>query len=263
MRNLGALTLAALLAVSAPPAQAALPQGALDRVSADGRPGAQLPEFVRFTDESGVPLTFREAHGSHPAVLIFADYTCRTLCGPILEFAAAGLEKSGLNPGSDYRLVVVGLDPKDGLAEVHAMRRSHVPPESPLAAATTMLIGSASAVHAITEAAGYHYAYDPEHDQFAHPAAAYVITAEGKIARVLSGLGLNGNDLRLALVDAGEGRVGTIVDHLRLLCYGFDPALGIYTSSIERWLAISALCTVLAMSVWIGLMIRTTRRRVS
>ena len=87
-----------------------------------------------------------------------------------------------------------------------------------------------------------------EHDQFAHPAAAYVITPAGRIARVLSGLGLDGNDLRLALVDAGEGRIGTFIDHIRLLCYGFDPAQGIYTASIERWLMALAAATVIAFA---------------
>ena len=75
--------------------------------------------------------------------------------------------------------------------------------------------------------------YDAEHDQFAHPAAAYVLTKDGRIARVLSGLGLSGGDLRLALVEAGQGHVGTLLDQITLRCFGFDPARGIYTASIS------------------------------
>ena len=84
--------------------------------------------------------TLGDALGGRPSVLIFADYTCRTLCGPILEFAVNGLEHSGLKPGTDYRLVVIGLDPKDGLAEARSMRSAHLD-GSALSDATTMLIG--------------------------------------------------------------------------------------------------------------------------
>jgi len=87
------------------------------------------------------------------------------------------------------------------------------------------------------------------------PAAVFVITPEGRIARVLSGLGLDADDLRLALVDAGLGQIGTFVDHLRLLYYGFDPAQGIYTMSIERALKVMALATVRMIVGGIALMV--------
>lgn len=249
----------ALLAAGAQ-VHAALPPRVIGDVAVDARPGAPLPLSLRFIDDSGVPRTLGEALGKRPAVLVFADYTCRTLCGPILEFAANGLEHSGLTPGADYRLVVVGLDPKDGLEQARAMRSAHLN-GSPLSDASTMLIGNEAAVRIITQAAGYHYAYDAEHDQFAHPAAAYVISPEGRIARVLSGIGLNGSDLRLALVDAGEGQIGTFIDHVRLLCYGFDPAQGIYTSAIERWLMAAAAGTVIVLAGWLAVLIRQARRK--
>lgn len=265
MRTLGGLLIAVLAGslVSGPPALAALTSGVLDGISVDARSNMQLPLSLGFIGDDGTPRTLGDALGRRPAVLIFVDYTCRTLCGPILEFAAAGLERSGLKPGVDYHLLVIGLDPKDGVAQARAMRASHMSAASAVNPATIMLIGNDVAVHTVSEVAGYHYAYDPEHDQFAHPAAAYVLTPEGRIARVLSALGLDGNDLRLALVDAGEGRIGSFADHLRLLCYGFDPVQGIYTSSIERWLMVAAITTVIVLTSWLVLMIRISRRTVS
>jgi protein SCO1/2 len=67
--------------------------------------------------------------------------------------------------------------------------------------------------------------------------------------------------LRLALVDAGKGQIGTFIDHIRLLCYGFDPAQGIYTSTIERWLMVAAISTVVVMVGWIALLVRLSRGR--
>jgi protein SCO1/2 len=261
VRIVGALVLAAIGIGSLLPSRAegGLTPALLGDLAAKADAGATLPLGLRFRDERGASLTLGEALGGRAAVLIFSDYTCRTLCGPILEFTAAGLEHSGLAPGIDYRLVVIGLNPKDGIADARAMRDAHLDPGSRLAGAATLLIGEEPAVRAVAKAAGYQYAYDAERDQFAHPAAVYVITPEGRVARVLSALGLDGNDLRLALVEAGEGRVGGFIDHVRLLCYGFDPAQGIYTSLIEWWLMAAAASTVLALAGWLALLSRSSR----
>ena len=261
MRTLAAFMFAiALIASSrAEPATAALSSAVLGDVSVQAKTNAPLPLSLAFIDETGAPRTLGEALGGRPSLLLFQDYTCRTLCGPILDVALAGLEKSGLAPDVDYRVVVVGLDPKDGVAGARAMRSSHIEAGSAAGVAAIMHTGNDAAIHAVTAAVGYNYVYDPEHYQFAHPAAAYVITPAGRIARVLSGLGLDGNDLRLALVDAGEGRIGTFIDHIRLLCYGFDPAQGIYTASIERWLMALAAATVIALAAWLIFLMRSSR----
>lgn len=241
----GALVAVLLLLGGLAAARADVSAAALDEIAAAPQPNAQLPLDVRFVDARGAPRTLRQAFGGTPAVLVFADYTCRTLCGPILAFAAAGLEKSGLTPGRDVHLVVVGIDPKDSLADAAAFKDSHLGKDTPLAEATSVLSGDA--VRAVTAAAGYRFTYDRAHDQFAHPAAAYVVTAGGHVARVLSGLGLDGPGLRLALVDAGRGKIGTLADQIHLLCYGFDPARGLYTASITRLLNIGGVLTVLAI----------------
>lgn len=257
----GVLLIAVLFVVWVSTAQANFSRTALDTIAAAPQPNAQLPLAAQFVDEHGAPRTLDAALGGKPAVLVFADYTCRTLCGPILAFAAGGLEKTGLTPGHDYHLIVVGIDPKDTLDTAIAFKTSRVGRDTPLAQATVMLSGKSDAVRAATDAAGYRFAYDPRHDQFAHPAAAYVVSGEGRVARVLSGIGLDGPDLRLALVDAGNGKVGGIVDQIHLLCYGFDPARGIYTASIGKIANIACALTVVAIAAGIGGMVLLKRRR--
>jgi len=241
-------------------ARADFSRAALDQIAAAPQPNAQLPLEARFVDAHGAPRTLGAALDGKPAVLVFADYTCRTLCGPILAFAAGGLENTGLTPGRDYHLIVVGIDPSDSLASAATFKDSHVGKDTPLAKATIMLSGKAEAVRATTAAAGYRYVYDAGHDQYAHPAAAYVVSAKGRIARVLSGVGLDGDDLRLALVDAGNGKIGGLADQIHLLCYGFDPARGIYTASITRLLNIGGALTVIALAAGIGGMVILKRR---
>jgi protein SCO1 len=255
-----AVVLLAGLACSAPAAAAVTP-AALDAVRADAQAGAAFPLSLRFTDAHGVEHSLGEAIGGTPAIIVFADYTCTNLCGPILAFAAAGLAKSGLAPGRDFHLVVIGLDPKDGPRDATNMMTSHIGADTPLAGASVFLLGNASALTRVTNAAGYHYAYDAEQDQFAHPAVAYVVGSDGGIVRVLSGLGLTGDGLRLALTDAGRGRVGTVLDQIRLRCFGFDPARGIYTASITKILTIACCATVLVLAAGIAWLSFAKRRR--
>ena len=242
-------------------AHADFSRATLDAIAASPQPNAQLPRDAQFADQFGKPRTLGAAIGNTPAVIVFADYTCRTLCGPILAFAAGALDKTELAPGRDYHLVVVGIDPKDDGASAAAFAASRIGKDTPLAAATTLLIGRDESIRAVTQAAGYRFAYDAAHDQYAHPAAAYVVTAQGRVSRVLTSLGLNGPDLRLALVEAGQGKIGGIADQIHLLCYGFDPARGIYTASITRLLNIGGVATATLLAGGIGLMLVARWRR--
>jgi protein SCO1 len=235
-------------------ARAGMTQATLDELTVEPRPDAALPPGLRFIDEDAQPRTLVDILAGKPAVVVFADYTCRTLCGPILTFVSAGLEQSGLAAGADYKLVVIGLDPRDDLQSARAMKAARIGSGTPLAAATVMLNGEEAAITAVAAALGYRYAYDAEHGQFAHPAAAFVVNSAGRVSRVLSALGLDGGDLRLALVEAGEGHVGSLGDRLRLLCYGFDAVHGVYTEAITLWLELAAIVTMLGMVAAVAVM---------
>ena len=253
------ITLIAALLLLGGPAAANVSRAVLDSVYVDPPPAATLPLGLVLRDDRDRALPLAKALDRHPTVLVFADYTCRTLCGPILDFATTALQKSGLRAGSDYHLVVIGLDPKDGLAAARAMRASHLDNGGPIAQSAMFLTGTEQTVGAATSALGYHFVYDPQADQFAHPAAVFVLTGDGKVARLLSGLGLTGQDMRLALVEAGKGQIGTLADRFRLLCYCYDPVLGIYTARINLVLDTACILTVLLMGAGILIMHRMTK----
>lgn len=256
------LCLTALMAAAlVGPARANFTSAQLAAITAAPAADAALPGDLGFRDEAGNTVTLKEAIGGVPAVVVFADYTCRTLCGPILEFTAAGLGKTGLRPGSDFRLVVIGINPRDGLEDARTMRASHLDPGNPINQATIFLTGADADIRSATQAVGLHYAYDAEHDQYAHPAAAYVVDSAGRVRRVLSPLGLDGGDLRLALIDAGHGAIGSLGDRLHLLCYGYDPARGIYTERITTLLSFAAGATVFFLATGVLIMLARERRR--
>lgn len=248
-------------AAVATPANAKFSAAQLAAISASPPPNAALPADLRFRDEHGNRLTLDKAIARKPSLVVFADYTCRTLCGPILEFTVAGLAKTGLKPGVDYRLIVIGLDPKDGLDAARAMRTKHIGSADPIGHAAIFLSGDQAEITAATQAVGLHYAYDAEHDQYAHPAAVFVVDARARVRRVLSAIGLDSADLRLALVDAGRGTIGTLADRIHLLCYAYDPVRGIYTERITTMLGYAAGATLVMLAAGIFGMIVHRRRR--
>jgi protein SCO1/2 len=143
------------------------------------------------------------------------------------------------------------------------MRAAHIDSASPINRGAVLLSGDETAIQAAATAVGLHYAYDPEHDQYAHPAAAYILDANGRVRHLLSPLGLDGSDLRLALVDAGRGAVGNLADQIHLLCYGYDPVKGIYTERITTLLGYAAAGTLVMVAGGIFTMIMRSRRRIA
>jgi protein SCO1/2 len=250
-----ALAIVAILC-AAVPARAAIVQRDLDGVGVAPPLNAALPLDLRLQGEDGSSKPLRSWLGATPDVLVLADYTCETLCAPVISITSDALAHSGLRPGRDFRLIVVGLDPKDTATDAASMKRAQVGTGSEMSEASTFLRGDAETIDTLTRALGFSSVYDRDRDQFAHPAAAFVITPEGRLARVLPGLAVEPANLRLAIVDAGKGAVGTLTDHIRLLCYGYDPASGTYTVAIGRLLAASGGATIVALALLITLLLR-------
>jgi protein SCO1/2 len=248
-----------MLLVLATSAEARLTTPATQAVGASPPANAQIPLSLTLQDERGVPQTLQVVTAHTPSVLILADYACQTLCGPIVSLAAGALERSGLQAGRDYRLVVVSLDPQRGPREAKAMKAAQIGEGGELVGASSFLSADVATLQQLATALGYRSIYDEENAQFAHPAVVFVLTADGRVARTLSALGVSPQDLRLALVEAGQGRIGSTADTIRLLCYGFDPASGRYTPSIHLLLALGWLLTAIGLAVGIGVMVLTRR----
>lgn len=194
--------------------------------------------------------------GNKPSILVLADYTCETLCGPVISIVSDALAKSGLRAGTDFRLVVVGLDPKDTAADAARMKQAQLGSDDGLSVASSFLRGDAANIGALTGALGYSSVYDRDRDQFAHPAAAFVIAPRGRVVRALFGLGVDPLTIRLAIIDASNGVAATWTDHIRLLCYGYDAASGTYTIAIGRILAAASAATVAFLALLIALLLR-------
>jgi protein SCO1/2 len=254
----GLLTILGGLLLSPAPVAARLVQADLARVAAAPPPGARAPLDLAVTDaRTGQATTLGQALGGRAVLLLPVDYTCGNVCDPMVSMAADALAATGL-VAEDYAFVLVGIDPRDDAAAARRMLEETL---GSRAAGIRPLLVSDAALATLTGVLGYSAVYDAGTDSFAHPAAAMLLTGDGRVARVLSPLALTGRDLRLALTEAGEGRVGGLADRLTLLCYGYDAARGLYTPLVQRILTVAGIATILGIGLLIFGLTRRTQPR--
>lgn len=244
--------LGALLIAS--PAWAGLSRADLASVSAAPPAGARLDPNLSARDVTGKRRTMGELFARHSVFFNFVDYTCNTLCGTDLELLAAGIQNAHLDP-SDYRIVIFGIDPKDSARDALAMARKEIP--ASLLPQTVLLLPAKNTVTQAARALGFHYSYDAAADQFAHPAAVYVIAPDGGVRGVLSPFALTVTDMKTAL-DASKPSL-SLYDRVRLLCYCYDPQTGIYSLRIASILRIACIATVLLLASAVSFLIWRAR----
>jgi protein SCO1/2 len=223
----------------------------------DKRIGAEIPLDGKFLDRTGKAVTLKQLANGKPLLLVPVLHECPNFCSVTL----AGLTKAieALPAGTaPFATVAFGIDPKEGpkqasadLARLEAQTGREAPPD------TYALTGQAAAIHQVTDALGYRYAWDARIGQYAHAAAFAVITPSGRLSRWFYGLSPNPNELAQALQTAREDRVGGWAQQLLLICFHYDPNTGRYTPEIMKVLRLAGVLTMLA----IGLVVFLAQRR--
>jgi protein SCO1/2 len=254
--------LAAALALSAQvsAAQEGRPP-ALREVGFDQHLGETLPLDLAFRDETGRAVRLGDYFGKRPVVLSLVYYECPMLCTLTLNGLVSALGVLPWTPGQEFELVTVSFDPRETPAQATAKKKAYLgryhKPEA--AAGWHFLTGDEAALRALTKAVGFRYAWDGASQQFAHPAGLVVATPDGRLARYLFGVEYAPKDLRLALLEASEGKVGSPVDQLLLFCYQYDPATGRYGAALMRVLRAGGVLTLLALGGFFVISLRQER----
>src|SRR5438477_2458529 len=223
----------------------------------------RVPLDTPLVDETGRAMHLGDFFGRRPVILVFAYYDCPMLCTQVINGLASALGVLSLEAGKDFEIVTVSFDPRDTPATATAKKAVYLDRyERPgAAAAWHFLTGSPASIERLTKAAGFRYVWDDQTKQFAHPTGVIVLTPDGRLARYLFGIEYGPRDLRLALVEASAGKVGTPVDSLLLYCYHYDPMTGRYGLVIMRAMRIGGAATVLALGAFVALMLRNEKRR--
>jgi protein SCO1/2 len=239
-----------------------LPQ-VLREIGFDQNIDQRVPLDTTFRNEAGATVRLGDYFGARPVVLVFAYYDCPMLCTQVINGLSSALGVMSLNPGKDFEIVTVSFNPHDTPASATAkkavyLERYHRPGA---AEGWHFLTGDQAQNDRLTKAAGFRYARDAETKQFAHPSGVIVLTPDGRLSKYLFGIEYGPRDLRLGIVEASEGKVGTPVDALLLYCYHYDPMTGRYGLAIMRAIRMAGAATVLAIGVFIVVMVRKEKSR--
>ncbi len=262
-RAVAALVVAAFLAATAHASPAADTNAefrpkALEGVGVEQRLGSTIPLDLQFTDTSGRAVTLHDYFdGNRPVILTLNYSRCPMLCPLELSGLVSALRTLSVTAGKEFQVVTVSIDPADTPATVSVLRDNALRTYSRLGAEAGwhVLTGKDDAIRALTESLGFQYTWDAESSQFAHAAAIYVLTPKGVLSRMLFGVEYAPVDVRLALVESSEGKIGTLVDHaLLLFCYHYDPSDGRYGVTAMRVMRLGGLITVAGLAVlFVGL----------
>jgi protein SCO1/2 len=249
---------------SAPGQPAMAPLEALKDVRIDQKMDSAVPLDLPFVDEHGRDVTLAQYFGgSRPAVLALVYYECPMLCTQVLNGLFSSIEPLTLDAGREFDIVVVSFDPGETPAMALAKKSSYLKHyQRPTAEnGIHFLTGRQAAIDTLADAVGFRYAYDEAADQYAHPAAVTVLTPKGHVSKYLYGVEFAPMDFRFAMVSAGEGTIGTVIDQALLYCFHYDPATGKYSVAIMSFLRLAGVLTLLGIMGFILVHLRRERRQ--
>jgi protein SCO1/2 len=258
-RILAALVLS-LLAASTTRADTQRPQVLRD-VGFDQRLGAQVPLDLPFRDETGRTVTLRDYTGDKPVLLVPAYYECPMLCTLVLNGVVSALRALPFDIGREFRVVTVSFNPHE-TSELAAQKKGNYLEQYRRPGAAEgwhFLVGDETSIRPLMEAIGFRYAWDAEAKQYAHASGLVVLTPGGRLSHYFYGVEFAPRDLRLALVEASNERIGSFVDQLLLFCFHYDPATGRYSRVALGAIRAGGVLTLVALGGFIALMLRRER----
>ncbi len=269
-RNLGLAAVAAMIAVGGastapaqdaasrpgppPPRSEPMPEE-VRGVGVDEKRGDTLPLDLAFTDEQGRSVELGDFFsGDKPVILNLAYYRCPMLCGLVMDGMVQAAGRLAWTPGREYEIVTVSIDPGETPALASSKKKTAMMyvDRRGAEAGWHFLTGDQVAIDRLTDALGWRYNYIPETNEYAHPAVIMVITPEGTVSRYLYGVQFPPNTMRLSLVEAADGKVGSATDRFLLFCFHFDDETGQYTANVMNIMRLAGALTVVLIAVGIG-----------
>lgn len=244
-----AVALLATMAIARMSAQAATPADP-ERYSFFERPGIELPTQPVFLDADGRAVRLNQLSQGLPLIVVLAYFHCSSLCGLVRSSLFEALGAAKLSAGRDYALAVVSIDPHEVSADARAAKASDLAAFGLLGAGRFVhyLTGQAGDIQALADVVGFRDRFDPDSNQFVHPAGVVFVTASGRVSNYLLGVGYAPSAVRAALERAAAGGIAAVGSPLLLICFHFDPTTGRYTLEILKLLRLAGIFTVLTVA---------------
>jgi protein SCO1 len=239
-------------------------QKILDKVGFVQKLDDQVPLSLQFRNEAGQPVLLGSYFtGNKPVLLNLVYFECPMLCTEVLNGIIRTLKVVPLKVGHDFNVVTVSFDPRETSKMAAAKKRVYLDrygktdPET--ADGWAFLTGDVASIQSLANAVGFSYSYDPEINEFAHASGIMILTPQGKIAHYFFGVEYPSKDVRLSLLEASNGKIGSLTDQLLLYCYHYDPETGRYGVLIMRVLRIAAMSTAAILAAFVFVMLMRER----
>jgi protein SCO1/2 len=235
----------------------------LQKVGFDQHLDQQVPLDLPFVDDGGNQVKLGAYFGEKPVVLVLAYYRCPMSCTQVLNGLVQGMRNMPFTVGKEFNVVTVSFDPRETAELAAEKKETYVTSygRAGAAAGWHFLTGKPPSIDKLTSAVGFRYVYDAKYDQFIHTSGIMVLTPQGKISRYFYGISFPGRDLRLGLVEASAGKIGSRVDEILLYCFHYDPQSGKYTGSILNVIRVGGILTVAGLVGMVWFLLRTERHK--
>ncbi len=220
--------------------------------------GKKIPLEAKFYDEDGVEVVLSDII-KKPTILTLVFYECKGICTPLLTELAENVNKVDLELGKDYQILTISFDPAENSAMAKGKKTNYLKllNNKPSDDAWRFLVGDSANIYSLTNAVGFYFF--KEEDQFVHPGALIFVSPEGKITRYLLGIDYLPFNVKMAIIEAGEGKVGPTIAKLIKFCYAYDPEGRTYALNITRLIGV---VMIVVVSVFIIFLIKKPRRKI-
>ncbi len=246
-----------------PPESKTVAPPGLEGVGIDQRLNEQVPLDLTFKDETGRTVKLGDYfHADRPVILNLVYFECPMLCTEVLNGLTSALKVMKFQPGKEFEVVTVSIDPREGPALAATKKASYLKrlghPEA--AAGWHFLSGEQAQISALADAVGFRYRYDKKLDQFAHAAGIMLLTPEGKVAQYYYGVEYSAKDMRLGIVEASKNHIGSLADQVLLYCYHYDPRTGRYGATVTNIVRLAGLTTVIVLGSALVLLFKQEKK---
>lgn len=211
-----------------------------------------LPLDTRFTDDRGALIRLGDYFDGEKPVILSLNYSnCPMLCQQQLNGLVRTLSEMDASVGEDFHVVSISIDPRESYQKASKTRmRYYQEYDRPgTADGWHFLVGDVTSIMAVAKATGFQYRYVPERKEYAHTAVLMLCTPDGRISRYIYGVQFDEPTLRLSLVEASEGKIGTTVDQIILTCFMYDETAGRYGPQAVRLMQLGAFTTVACLAI--------------
>jgi len=221
--------------------------------------GETIPLDLEFTNDQGRIVSLEDYfHQGKPVLLTLAYYRCPMLCGLVLNGLTKGVSKLDYLPGEQFQMLTISINPEESYRLAAAKKKTHLDAiNKPIKKSSwVFLTDSTDNTKKLANVLGFKYYYVEERDEYAHPAVTFVLTEDGMISRYLYGIEYKESDLRLSLLEASQGEIGTTLDRIILYCFHYDPDAGGYVLFAGNLMRIGGVITVLIIGSVLGILWR-------